>query len=251
MQAIAGMAFIALLACAWTIGGRLLLLARRTRRLPEAALGGMLVGLMGIGYPLAVCSQAEAHIGVQAAKLCLHLGNLFINLGFLLVFVFNWQVFRPNSGWAKATTLLAAAVLILHFGSIIWVVGDLESLATSIEVTRHYALLTLGTSVVGYLWSAVESIRYRSMLERRVAIGLADPIVSNRFLLWSLMGAVTAIGSVANCYFLIAHIDVIRDPMAQAVVTATGIFQAALLYLTFVPPNFYTKWLSGDAVRTQ
>ena len=39
-----------------------------------------------------------------------------------------------------------------------------------------------------YLWTSVESLTWWRRMHRRVALGLADPVVANRFFLWGVLG---------------------------------------------------------------
>ena len=42
-----------------------------------------------------------------------------------------------------------------------------------------------------YVWTAFEGFRYYGMMKKRMALGLADAVVTNRFLLWALCGLVS------------------------------------------------------------
>ena len=88
-----------------------------------------------------------------------------------------------------------------------------------------------------------EALRYYALIEKRVALGLATPALANRFLLWGWMGITMGAGAGANLYFLATHIDVVADPRAQSVTSAVGLAQAVLLYLTFLPPRRYARWI--------
>lgn len=250
MQLFAGVSFALLFLSAWVIGVRLLLLARRTHGLPETCLGWMMVCMMGIGYPVAVLAQAESALGVVPAKVAQNVSNAFINISFALTYVFTWRVFRQRSAGALVATLVACAVLVLHWLVVVRIVYGLDGMAHAVDATRYWALLSLVPGGLGYAWTAVESLRYRALLKRRVALGLGDPVVANRFLLWGLMGVATAAGAAANLYMLLAHIDVLASPTAQTVVSATGMAQSVLLYLTFLPPARYTGWLRGEATAS-
>jgi hypothetical protein len=247
MQAVAAVSFTLLVVCAWVVGVRLLLLARRTHGLPETCLGWMMVCMMGIGYPLAVIAQAEGLLGGVPAKLAQNLSNASINIAFALTYIFTWRVFRPRSPVATIFTLVACATFIAHWLVVVRIIYGLESMADSVDATRHWALLSLIPGGIGYGWSAFESLRYRQLLQRRMALGLADPVITNRFLLWGCMGVATAVSAVVNVAFLLTRVDVISSPMAQSITSMTGLVQSALLYLTFLPPARFTRWLQGES----
>jgi len=243
VQAIARISFVLLVLCAWLAGSRLLLLARQSRALPEICLGGMILSLMGLGYPLAVAAQAEAALGLSTAKVVQLLSNGFIDIGFGLLFVFTWQVFRKGSSWARGLCVAGLVVLFAHFVIVAGIVAKLERMSDAIDATRQWAQLSLSAGCAASLWTGLEALRYHVMLRRRLALGLADPTVTNRFLLWGSIGMVTAFGGFANMHFLIGHIDVVNDPRALLVTSSVGIVQAALLWLGFVPPLAYKRWL--------
>jgi hypothetical protein len=251
VQAVAGISFVLLVSCAWIVGIRLLLLARRTRALPETCLGAMFLSLMGLGYPLAVAAQAEAALGLSVAKTIQILSNGLIDFGFGLLFVFTLQVFRKGSRWALALCLAGLATLTAHFVIVAGIVVGLESMSDAIDTTRGWAQLSLGAGCAASLWTGIEALRYRAQLQRQLALGLTDPAVVNRFLLWGGMGLATAIGGLANVYFLLARIDVVSDPRALLVTSLVGIAQAALLLLGFFPPAAYMRHLMSETKAPQ
>lgn len=250
MQIFAAVSFTLLVVCAWVVGVRLLLLARRTRGLPETCLGWAMLCLMGIGYPVAVASQAESALGIGPAKVAQNFSTACIDIAFVLTYVFTWRVFRPRSAAALTATLLACAVLVVHWFVVVRIVLGLPSLSNAVDATRYWALLSLVPGIIAYVWTAFESLRYRGLLKRRVALGLGDPVIANRFLLWGFMGIATASGALVNGYFLLAQIDVLASPLAQSIVSATGLVQSGLLYLTFLPPQRYKRWLHAGAAAS-
>ena len=243
MQAIAGIAFALQLAAAWVVGVRLLRLARRTGELPEKLLGTMMLSLMGLGYPLAIGALAEGTLGLLAARAFQNVSNFLIDLGFALIFVFTWRVFRSEARWAKLACVTVFVLLGVHFVAVARIVAELASMRDAVEAARIWAFLPLGIGALGMLWTGFEALRYYALIEKRVALGLATPALANRFLLWGWMGITMGAGAGANLYFLATHIDVVADPRAQSVTSAVGLAQAVLLYLTFLPPRRYARWI--------
>lgn len=247
MQAIAGISFFGVLICAWLVAARLLVLARRTKALPEAALGAMLLCLMGVGYPLAVVAQAEATLGLTAAKSIQLVSNLLVDLGLGLPYVFTWSVFRRQATWARALCAVAGVALAVHFVATIGVVLGLERMADALPRIGLWAQVPLVTGTLGFAWTAIESFLYRDQLAKRLRLGLAEPEVVNRLSLFGALGAVTALGALANSAFLMRQVDVVGDPVALAVTSCTGMAQAILLWLAFLPPARYRSWLAARA----
>jgi hypothetical protein len=82
-------------------------------------------------------------------------------------------------------------------------------------------------------------------MSRRLRLGLADPVVTNRFLLWTLAG-VCAIGM-----FLTSIPPIFLDPQRDVLVlvldllafSACGAGVSVLYFLTFFPPAAYRRRL--------
>src|SRR5262249_12632564 len=106
MQIFLALAIVIFALAASTVGIKLLLLARRTRQLPEflVGLGCALVGLLG--YPLAMCSGfgrgpvSAVHLGVWAV------GVVLMDAGLASIYAFNAHVFRPGKPWARGLVVL-------------------------------------------------------------------------------------------------------------------------------------------------
>ena len=58
--------------------------------------------------------------------------------------------------------------------------------------------LTSALCTANLLWGAVESLRYYALMRRRLRLGLADPLVTNRFLLWGLGIGAAGVGSLIS-----------------------------------------------------
>src|SRR5688500_11817996 len=110
MQLVSAAATLAFVVVSAILGVRLLALARRTRRMPELALGLAYVTVGALGYPLGL-SSALPGMPETAARACFALSHLFTGLGSAAVYVFTCNVFRPDARWARWLVRGAAAVL--------------------------------------------------------------------------------------------------------------------------------------------
>ena len=86
------------------------------------------------------------------------------------------------------------------------------------------------------------------------ALGLADPVVINRFQLWAVADwtAVLLCGSVAG--FLLAGRTVLLDPLALCAIALTGTVMSVAWYLTFFPPAAYLRYVgrgSGEGLGSR
>jgi hypothetical protein len=240
MQVLAGITFLLVIASSLLIATKMLLLAHKTRALPEFILGLLLFLVCGLGYPVAVANQALRESLTPGVSFSLTVISMVcINAAFALVFVFTWKVFRPAEAWARNLVVLAVACLVGDLVGIFRVVdGSMrpDEVTAAVQWLAVFDLVVVG---VGYAWTATESFHYRSLLVRRLALGLSDPVVCNRFLLWGFFAAFSGAGCVTIASLLALGIDVTLDMLGTLAISITGIGQAVCLYLAFVPPKTY------------
>jgi hypothetical protein len=225
------------------VGVRLLLLARRTRQLAEFAMGTGLVLIAGLGYPLMMLARFGEFLP-EPARLILLVGYQFCQIiGISFVALFNWRVFRPASRWAAA---LVAAVAMGMLGCFI---GQVLSPGLRAFMYANEGIWTLSSplTILPLGWAGLESLRYHLLLRRRQRLGLADPVVTDRFRLWAI-GTLTA-GSMSAYSFisLMLGVDVNVRPEGPAILGAFGVIAACALWLAFVPPAAYRRRVEARA----
>jgi hypothetical protein len=103
--------------------------------------------------------------------------------------------------------------------------------------------------VTGPIWLMIEGIQYHRMMRKRVRLGLADPLVANRFLLWAIAGgfSIVILSTSLPPIFL--------DPVEWALLLqfdlllfgVGGVGAAAFYWLTFFPPGTYRRWICARA----
>jgi hypothetical protein len=99
-------------------------------------------------------------------------------------------------------------------------------------------------------WSSFESLLYWSRMRRRLRLGLADAVVTNRFLLWGIGSGAAFLGSA----FGVAVIALTgptssRIPSFDLIVSLHGLVAAIAMWFAFQPPAFYVRWLERRAHR--
>jgi uncharacterized membrane protein len=227
------------------VGLRLLVLARRSREVPELLVGCgfSLIGLLG--YPLAMGSGfgrgtvAEVHAGAWFA------GLLLMNVGLACLWAFTARVFRAERRWALAfAAALTAAGLASAFGMLAALRAAAPE-ALSFRVAPGWTALGQLSSGCGFAWIGVESWLQLRMARRRRALGLSDPVVANRFLLWVLFSLSTLGMNVANSAALLAGVSSVESVPVQAAMTGLGLGASLSMYLAFLPPAAYRRWLAG------
>jgi hypothetical protein len=232
------------------VGARLLIVSRRTRGFPEFVLGFSLASITGIGFPIVLLTEFREAIGPALTFAADFVGSFVVALGFAGFYVFTWRVFRPGSRWALPLTLLGAGAALLATAATVWLAVGAESGEEKFQLVRGWEILLFTSAAAGFLWSAVEALRYHAMLRRRLAIGLSDVVVANRVLLWGLTGVTAGAALVILTLLRLADVNYMSAPVALFTAAVCGLLASLFLYLAFLPPAAYLRWLrSGDPVE--
>jgi hypothetical protein len=107
--------------------------------------------------------------------------------------------------------------------------------------------------LINSVWGSAEPMLYHAALRKRQRLGLADPIVTNRFFLWSgasLCGfAMALMGNSPAIYDLL---DPALLPTLSALTLVSmalaGVASGSLYGLTFFPPQRYLRWIGDRAI---
>jgi hypothetical protein len=220
---------------------RLLLLARRTRALPELLIGSGLLVLGAIGYPVAILVETTRNVpALQTALSEMH--GLLQTLGQGAITVFTWRVFRPDAAWAKGLVIgffggVAVLAACQAFGP-----GWAAFAAQKTGPWQHLPFFTL----FSLAWAGTEAMLYHRKLVRRLALGLADAVSANRMALWSI--------SILSAFAISALVSALRatghgmDPRAMGIVLGPlGLVSAGSMWLAFLPPHRYLRWIEARA----
>jgi len=224
------------------VGVRLLLLARRTGEWPEFLIGaGFLCGGM-IGYPFSVVANAMTANAPETAQIANALGQA--GMGLATVFIlFSWRVvFAPDLRGGTALTALWAACIL---GLTLLVILTTSPGPERFSQNTYWPALAAQASA--YAVNAIASLRYASMLRRRLEIGLGDPVVANRIRLWGVAGlAITVQYLYALASILVVRVGLpaIYHPLTIAIL---GIGAATCIALAFFPSHAYTERIRAAA----
>ncbi len=80
-------------------------------------------------------------------------------------------------------------------------------------------------------------------MSKRVAVGLADPIVANRFLLFALVMGFSFVSAGVPTIASMLGVDAVRSPPVLIASAVTGVLCSGSLWLAFLPPMFYVQRL--------
>lgn len=262
MQAVAGLITALNLVLSAVVGLRLFARARRDGwPAPEASLAlyfllsavlstpPQIVVYAGLGDPALAVSDAVARPLLAFAVLAMAIGSAG-------VYVFLWKTFYPERAAARAMVAVGCAAL---FGGYA-LEAIQEGFAPVIFAGAGHWIGWAGRSGA-MLIAGILSVRYWAMMRRRVALGLADPVVANRFLLWGLWAAAGFLNFFADlaargAYVLVSGtttemIPELLAPVILVTVLATmilGSVSAVTLFLTFFPTAGYRSWLERRAI---
>jgi hypothetical protein len=224
--------FVVTLLARFVVGARLLLLARRTRELPELAMaiaflaGGVVGSLLGfVAMMNYVPTDYVVAVGVVSSA--------GVQLSTLAIVFFNWRVFRPQARWAASFFAITCAIAI---------VAVLGRLVDTPEAPRGPIGFWSGMASVllTYTWTTYEALRYYGLLRRRLHLGLADPAVAHRILLWGIAAGCTTGTSLVTLGIRVAGLQTF-PPAVQLAMYALGFAAATAIWLAFFPPAIYQR----------
>jgi hypothetical protein len=244
MQLLAAVGGLSFVAASFVVGLRLLFLARRTRELPEFAVGLGLLLMGGFGYPLTAIARTATVLS-EDVRIAIFVFALFLTwIGTILLALFNVRVFRPNEGWATALMVALALWLVATF--------ILESISPGLRAAtfRNEGLglrLFMGAIAIPLAWGTYESLRYWELLRKRVRLGLADPLVADRMRLWSIAELSACVINVSTTVAALFGIDFAVATLGAFVIAPLGLLAAASMWLAFLPPAAYLRRVSRAA----
>jgi hypothetical protein len=229
-----------------TLGIRLALLASRTRKLPEALLSvhfllccslGYL--LLGIGVPAA---YQPGFLPAWAAAPLIAAGHLTSSVGVWTGVAFNWLVFRREAVWARRLVWLTALALAAGY-----IGAGLSGGLARGTLAGFWIWLLYGTYTAAAAWVMVEPLRHYATMRKRLRLGLAEPLVTNRFLLWGsgsvcrfVMLVVGAFASLLFHYIPAENWTTVASTTLISVAVA-GLGVSVSYWLVFFPTRAYVR----------
>lgn len=240
METIAGLAVGTLVLTAFFVAIKTFALWLRTRALPEILLSTYLFCATAIGYPIAIASSR-----IPPSEMWpLHLGsNLIMSVGFTCLLLFTLHVFRPDALWAKCA--VGISIVIFAIAGVIYfreLTGPSPRAAADM-----LGLHLIGTTPIAfaYFWTTTEAWMYHRRLKLQQRLGLVQPAVANRVLLW---GGMTLSAGTAVVVSVIGMLSgTFMTPAQVLTFSCLGLVHAFCLLFAFHPPGWYRRWVEQSA----
>jgi hypothetical protein len=217
---------------------RLLALARRSRGLPELSMGA--VYLLGgiLGYAPSILVFPGGPVSDAWVPLARGTGQLFYEATSVALLIFVWRVFHREDRWAGAVVgLLCVLQLVTFSGSVIS--GGLEHRIPE----GAWWWLDLSVRSVPFGWAAFASFAHYHRTRKRCALGLADPVVADRFFWWGISMA-SVVGIFASWLLLGAALGLPLEHQGRALIDAFFVLLASVgVWLSFFAPASYRQRL--------
>jgi hypothetical protein len=94
------------------------------------------------------------------------------------------------------------------------------------------------------IWIAAEGFLNYRKARQRLRLGLCEPLVCNRYLLWGLAGAVWIVYDLAlAAQYIDFEVTQQWSPSLDALVSSLGASAVAVIWFVFFPPAFYRRWI--------
>ncbi len=210
-------------------------------RLPALLIGIAFLGGGGFGQPLLILGLTLERSGSPLGSPLEAIAFVSLDIGAMALWAFTWRVFRPQAAWARHLVGIAFVALAVSFFVQATSIGF-----SLLDRASPWYWLGFAARALGAGWAALESLRYADLMRKRLALGLADPLTTNRFLLWGMSaGAVVMSYSVTAVSFALGGSEVAMSTPVVVLSSFLGLEAAASMWLAFFPPRFYRARFSA------
>jgi hypothetical protein len=171
--------------------------------------------------------------------------NLLYAVSIFVYLLFTWRVFAPKSRFAPI--LVVATTLALAVG---WT-GEVVSTDFGFSTARFkgpWFWIAFVPRMIGMGWASFEALSHHAKLRRRITLGLADPLATNRLLLWALAALSEWMIYLAVAITILAgRPDGFLTGNAALWVSAFGVGGSICMWIGFFPSQSYRRWIEDRA----
>jgi len=236
-----------LLTCG-TVGVRLIGLWRRTGREPEMLLGASLLTMVVCLPVLTASGMGRGSVGDLRLPL-VALGLGLLSLAVAGMSGFTWKTFRPHSRWGAIAVVAIAALQGCALAGSLHALAAADPGVPSTRAATGWLVLLRLPGLANFCWTAVEAFVQWRMARRRLAVGLGDPVVANRFALWCVIGVFLALNNAVSTYLQSRGMGPVAHPVGASAVAVAAVVSATLMWLVFLTPERYHAWILERAAR--
>ena len=224
------------------VGVRLLLLSRRTGERPERLIGLAFISGGAVGYTLSVVSIQLQESDPELSRTLYYLGMPMIAFGAACLYRFWQQVYHPSDRMAAWTCYAGIAAM---FGALAaqWATSSVGDPAGENPWYRVQLFVHSGA----YAMNVWANARFYAALRRRIPIGLADPIVANRVMLWAAASGIVVAQYLYSIALILSAAPGERISANPAIISVLGLAASALIVLAFFPPASYQRFIASRA----
>jgi hypothetical protein len=217
---------------------RLIRLGIRTRSTPEWLLGLTFLAWMMSYAPWAIAIGLLGQFALEPQILIA--SRIATNLGGIGIAFFPLLVFRRGSTWAKRLSVSIATCLIVGTVGSSWVgdSGGVDPLSNA-----WWWFEWVGT-IAPSIWIGTEGLNHYGTSRPRVRLGLCEPIVGHRYLLWGIAGAVwTLLDFLVIGEYVEFWATQSWSATFENLVGFCEIAALAMIWLAFFTPAGYQRWI--------
>lgn len=238
---------LALFGVTAVIAVRLLWLAWRSGEVPERLMGLGLSCLLFVYFPAMAASGMGRVPSGEVNLLLLALASPFFMGGFACMVGFTWRVFRPQDGWALVLAFALSLTLAALLGAMVSAVRASPPELDSFTAGQLWSGLLRLPMIAAFGWTGLEGALSHMKARRRLELGLSDPVVTNRFLLWAIVGFAQVILNAVGVILHFKGLGMMASPTGLMVVSIGAGTGAIAMWLVFFPPQFYIRLLERRA----
>ena len=240
MDLFAALALPLMIVLGTVVGVRIVVRARADHSLPELSVGLALIAFCAVTQPLSLARVAlEGRLSADAYAMLQVIPSVSAAFAGICLYLFTWRVFRPHAPWA-ALLFAGGSALAL------WAAAGTTTLAFyqsefQTNLTGRWIAVSALSFAVCFAWASCESLLYWARLRRRLRLGLAEPLLVNRFLLWGIACLFSFAIDIVLTGYAWTGIDFNKDETVRVLVSVSSLVQAVAWYLGFTPPAWYAR----------
>jgi len=228
------------------VGVKLLRLSRRTRRGPELLVGlAFLAGGM-VGYPFNIAGTVLWSSGHDLALAAYGVGQIGMASSAVMA-LGAWQIMfarrsRPARIFLGAWGVVMAVLLVVCMRT---TQPDPSRFASS-----WYSVL-LFWQLTCYAVLAVAALHHAIQLHRREALGLADPVVTNRMMFWGVTEIAVSLQYVITLCSIVMAKHGMAGFFSPAIIASLGLIAATSAWVGFVSRTAGTGWTRSASLARE